>query len=357
MTGSSPEPPTAAPASHSSVSSAGRRRRAVVFGGAGFIGSHLCRHLLTAGAEVTVVDDISRDGAGQRWAALGAQPDPPRLLRADIRDFPAVRSATAGQTEIYLLAAQVAVTGSITDPRRDFEINVLGALNVLEAARLGGQRPFVLFTSTNKVYGEMAGQPAAPVSEAQPLDFHSPYGCSKGAADQYVRDYARIYALPTVVFRMSCIYGPGQAGSEDQGWVAHFAASALAGPAITLYGDGHQRRDLLFIDDLMAAMRLAWSHRRATAGQVFNIGGGAENVRSLRQVIAFLEQRYGRRLELREGPRRQGDQPFYCTDFGRFQALTGWRPRVTAEAGLDQLCAWLEAREREARLARRTEAA
>lgn len=336
---------------------AGRRRHAVVFGGAGFIGSHLCRHLIAAGAEVTVADDLSRGGAKQRWAELSAHADPPRLIRADIRDFSAVRSAVAGQTEIYLLAAQVAVTDSLTDPRRDFEINALGTFNVLEAARLTGQRPFVLFTSTNKVYGEMAGQPAAPTSEIRPLDFHSPYGCSKGAADQYVRDYARVFALPTVVFRMSCIYGPGQAGTADQGWVAHFAATALAGGMITLYGDGRQERDLLFIDDLIAAMRLAFSHRRGAAGHVFNVGGGPDNLRSLRQVIAYLERRYGRRLELREGPRRQGDQPFYCTDFGRFQALTGWRPRVGADAGLDRLCAWLEARERASRLARRTEAA
>lgn len=343
------------PASRSG--SPAQARRAVVFGGAGFIGAHLCRHLLAADAEVTVVDDLSREGAGQRWAELAAQPDPPRLIRADVRDFAAVRMATAAQTEIYLLAAQVAVTDSLTDPRRDFEVNALGGLNVLEAARLGGRQPFVLFTSTNKVYGAMAGQPATPVSETQPLDFHSPYGCSKGAADQYVRDYARIYGLPAVVFRMSCIYGPGQRGSEDQGWVAHFAASALATQPITLYGDGHQRRDLLFIDDLIAAIHLAWSHRQAAAGQAFNIGGGGENVRSLRQVIAYLERRYGRRLELRAGPRRQGDQPFYCTDFGRFQALTGWRPRVPAEAGLDRLCAWLETREGEARRAQRTEAA
>lgn len=324
-------------------------RRAVVFGAAGFIGSHLCRHLLSLDVQVTGFDDLSRPGAAQRWAALEAGPARPRLMQGDVRDFAAVRAAAARQTEIYLLAAQVAVTQALVNPRHDFEVNALGAFNVLEAARLGGQRPFLLFTSTNKVYGEMPGRPAAPTSEDQPLQFHSPYGCSKGAADQYVLDYARVYALPAVVFRMSCIYGPGQAGSEDQGWLAHFAAAALAARPITLYGDGQQRRDLLFIDDLIHAMRLAWQHRRAAAGRVFNIGGGGENVRSLREVIAWLERRYGRRLELRQGPRRQGDQAYYCSDFTRFQTLTQWRPRIAAETGLDRLCAWLEARERETR--------
>ncbi len=332
-------------------------RRAVVFGAAGFIGSHLCRHLLRAGAAVIAVDNLCREGAEARWAALAAHSEPPRQLRADVRDFAAVRAAVEGQTEIYHLAAQVAVTRSIESPRGDFEVNAGGTVNVLEAARRCGDRPFVLVTSTNKVYGEMAGRPPQPTGEAQPLDFHSPYGCSKGAADQYTRDYARTFGLPAVVFRMSCIYGPGQAGSEDQGWVAHFAAAALAGRPITLYGDGEQQRDLLYIDDLIAAMHLAWSHRQAAAGQAFNIGGGAANLRSLRQVAAALERRYGRPIELRQGPRRQGDQQFYCSDYRRFAALTGWRPRVPADAGLERLCAWLEAQEREARLIGRRKAA
>lgn len=334
-----------------------RTRRAVVFGAAGFIGAHLCRWLLNAGVEVTAVDNLSRQGAESRWAALAVHPEPPWRLRGDVRDFAFVRAAVEGQTEIYHLAAQVAVTRSLADPRADFEVNAMGTFNVLEAARLGGLRPFVLVTSTNKVYGDLAGQPHRPVSEAQCLDFHSPYGCSKGAADQYTLDYARVYGLPAVVFRMSCIYGPGQLGSEDQGWVAHFAAQALAGQPIHIYGDGEQQRDLLYIDDLMAAMRLAWSRRQAAAGQAFNIGGGEANRRSLRQVVSALERRYGRPIELRPGPRRQGDQAFYCSDCTRFQALTGWRPRISADAGLERLCTWLEARDREARLAQRQRAA
>src|SRR6185312_1962244 len=190
---------------------------------------------------------------------------------SDVRNFEAVREAAADATEIYQLAAQVAVTDSVKDPRHDFEVNLQGTFNVLEAARRSENNPFVLFTSTNKVYGECADAATcnAGVNESQPLDFHSPYGCSKGAADQYVRDYARIYGLPTVVFRMSCIAGPRQWGNEDQGWVAHFIYSALQDKPITIYGDGRQVRDVLHVHDLVRAFEAARQNAERIAGEIF----------------------------------------------------------------------------------------
>src|SRR5216683_121933 len=266
--------------------------RTLVIGGAGFIGSNLVSHLLAAGENVTVFDALLRPGTAHNVAWLQSHPQSSRLrlVKADVRDFKAVQAAVSDVDVIYHLAGQVAVTTSVTDPRTDFDINALGTLNVLEAARLGGRRPPIVITSTNKVYGELEQVAVVEerrryrfadcpdgISEDQPLDFHSPYGCSKGAADQYVRDYARIYGLPTVVFRMSCIYGPRQFGTEDQGWVAHFIISALTGRPITIYGDGKQVRDVLYVSDLVRAFRLAVSRIDRTAGQVFNIGGGPAN--------------------------------------------------------------------------------
>src|SRR5215813_8341002 len=267
-------------------------RRAVVLGGAGFIGSNLSKNLLDDGYQVTVFDSLSRRGSELNLAWLRQLRSADRLefCQGDIRDFAAVEAAVRNADEIYHLAAQVAVTTSVEDPRTDFEVNALGTLNVLEAARLTGRRPPVIFTSTNKVYGGLEdveikqadtrydfGKLKLGVSESRELDFHSPYGCSKGSADQYVRDYYRIYGLPTVVFRMSCIYGPRQFGNEDQGWVAHFIISAQTGLPLSIYGDGKQVRDVLFVDDLVRALKMAANQIEATAGQVFNIGGGRSN--------------------------------------------------------------------------------
>src|SRR5229473_1426803 len=227
-----------------------------------------------------------------------------------------------------LAAGQVAVTTSVTDPRTDFDINALGTLNVLEAARLAGRRPPIVTTSTNKVYGELeqvavveerrryrfADRPDG-ISEDQPLDFHSPYGCSKGAADQYVRDYARIYGLPTVVFRMSCIYGPRQFGTEDQGWVAHFVISALTGKPITIYGNGKQVRDVLFVDDLVRAFRLAADNIDTVAGEVFNIGGGPPNTLSVWDEFGeLLRGLTNRTITVEFEDWRPGDQPCYVSN-------------------------------------------
>src|SRR5262245_40595332 len=268
------------------------KSKILVTGGAGFIGSNLVHNLLSAGRHVTVFDALLRKGTEHNLAWLrGQHPNGRfRFVQGDVRDFAALRAAAADADVIYHLAGQVAVTTSVEDPRTDYEINALGTFNVLEAARLSGRRPTVVFTSTNKVYGGMEDVAVVErttryeyrdlpdgVAESRPLDFHSPYGCSKGAADQYVRDYHRIYGLPTVVFRMSCIYGPRQFGNEDQGWVAHFLIAGLTEQPLKIYGDGKQVRDLLFVEDLVRALRLAAKKIDATAGQVFNIGGGPAN--------------------------------------------------------------------------------
>jgi CDP-paratose 2-epimerase len=256
---------------------------------------------------------------------------------------------------IYHLAGQVAVTSSVKDPRPDYEVNALGTFNLLEAARLSGRNPAVVFSSTNKVYGGMEDVPVVEratrygyrdlpygVPESQPLDFHSPYGCSKGAADQYVRDYARIYGLPTVVFRMSCIYGPRQFGNEDQGWLAHFMIAALIGNPITIYGDGKQVRDVLFVDDLVRAFRLAVEKIDVAAGEVFNIGGGPDNTLAVwhefRELLADLR---GVKTRVRRREWRPGDQPCYVSDIRKAHRLLGWQPQVDKEMGVRRLWEWV----------------
>src|SRR3954447_1714571 len=268
-------------------------RSVLIFGGAGFIGSNLAHSLLShTDAKVHIFDNLSRAGVHHNVEWLrktAANSGRLQVTVGDVRDARQVEKAVAHATKIYHFAAQVAVTTSVADPRHDFEVNLAGTFNVLDAARRAGNRPFILFTSTNKVYGELGhGTPVISgkryvmperegVSEAQPLDFHSPYGCSKGAADQYVRDFGRIYGLPTVIFRMSCIAGPRQFGTEDQGWVAHFVYSALEGKPVTIYGDGRQVRDVLCVNDLIGAIDRVRSQIDRTAGEIYNIGGGFHN--------------------------------------------------------------------------------
>jgi CDP-paratose 2-epimerase len=271
-----------------------------------------------------------------------------------VRDAGAVRAAARGATEIYHLAAQVAVTTSVDDPASDFEVNALGTLNVLEAARASNRKPFLLFTSTNKVYGALekvpvevegsryrATDPAFQgVREDEPLDFHSPYGCSKGAADQYVRDYARIYNLPTVVFRMSCIAGPRQFGNEDQGWVAHFMYSALSGQPVTIYGDGYQVRDVLHVHDLLDAMTAARTRMENTRGEIFNVGGGMQRVVSVVELLRMIERATGRPLKLEHSAVRPGDQPLYISDTSKLRRRTGWSATRKLQIILDDICAF-----------------
>jgi CDP-paratose 2-epimerase len=330
-------------------------RTILVTGGAGFIGSNLSAELARQGHRVRVFDNLSRNGVRRNaeWLAKVA-PDRIDIQVGDVRDREAVAQAADGVQIIYHLASQVAVTTSVADPRTDFEINATGTINILEAARCSPLRPAVFYTSTNKVYGGMEdvrieecngrylyADLEEGVNESRPLDFHSPYGCSKGAGDQYVRDYARIYGLKTVVFRMSCIYGPRQFGNEDQGWVAHFAHAFLERRPVTIYGDGKQVRDILFVEDLVRAFCLATNHLETTGGQVYNIGGGMENVISLLELMAQLRCLRDYTIPVRFYEWRPGDQRVYVSDAGKAARDFGWRPQVSKAEGLHRLVDWL----------------
>ena len=339
---------------------AGGAQVALITGGAGFVGSNLAQRLLEeTHLRVRLLDNLSRRGVEHNLAWLRSLPGAKRLeiIQGDVRDARVVAEAVRDAAEIYHLAAQVAVTTSIDDPQGDFETNALGTLHVLEAARRSARKPFLLFTSTNKVYGSLeavsvqrtatryeANRPAFQgVAEGEALDFHSPYGCSKGTADQYVRDYARIYGLSTVVFRMSCIAGPRQFGNEDQGWVAHFFYSALAGTPITVYGDGRQVRDVLHVYDLVDAMLAARDHRRTTRGQIYNLGGGPSRSVSVLEMLRQIEAHIGRPLDLRFAGTRPGDQPLYISDTRKLERDAGWQPRRTLPGILDSIHSfWLE---------------
>lgn len=333
---------------------------ALITGGAGFIGVNLAGRLLTRGTRVVIFDNLSRAGAERNleWlrAAHGGRAE---IRTGDIRDRAALRDALRDADQVFHFAAQVAVTTSLADPVTDFDINGRGALNLLEELRAMERRPALLFTSTNKVYGHLEDlelrrngaryEPADRIARAlgigenRPLRFSSPYGCSKGAADQYVLDYARTFGLPAAVFRMSCIYGPHQYGNEDQGWVAHFLISALEGRPITICGDGYQVRDILYIDDLLDAFELAMERMDRISGAAFNIGGGPVNTVSLVEFLDLIERMRGERPAVRYEPWRAADQRYYVSDTRRFQAAAGWRPRVGVREGIARLYEWLAA--------------
>ncbi len=332
--------------------------KAVITGGAGFIGSNLAHRLINEGHQVVVYDDLSRLGTDKNVAWLQATHGHGwALVQADVRDFGALRAAMAGADVVYHLASQVAVTTSVQDPRHDFEVNALGTFNVLEAARLAQRRPLVLYASTNKVYGGMEdvvvlegragyayGDFPQGIPETHPLDFHSPYGCSKGAGDQYVRDYARIYDLPTVVFRQSCIYGPRQFGVEDQGWVAWFLIAAVTGRPITIYGDGKQVRDLLWVDDLLDLYQLAIDQIDTATGQVYNVGGGPENTLAVWAGLGpMLEELVGHEIEIEHADWRPGDQRIFVADIRKAEMELGWKPRVGKQEGVRRLYDWVVA--------------
>ena len=337
------------------------QRSVLITGGAGFIGANLADRVAEAGHHVIIYDSLARDHVEENLEWLAKRHGSRVVVEvADIRDFYALRETVRHASKVYHLAAQVAVTTSIDDPMHDFDVNARGTLNLLEALRACAEPPPLGFTSTNKVYGRLIGNgglvegetrhsPAGSTAsfgfaEFAPLDFCSPYGCSKGAADQYVQDYARVFELPTVVFRMSCIYGPRQFGTEDQGWVAHFVRATLDERPIVIYGDGKQVRDILFIDDLIDALLLAQERMPALSGQAFNIGGGPANTASLLELLALIERRTGAAPALTYRPFRPGDQLYYVSDIRRFCAATGWRPRIGVADGLDCLTRWIESR-------------
>jgi CDP-paratose 2-epimerase len=336
----------------------------LVTGGAGFVGTNVADRLLREGRRVRILDSLARPGVERNLRWLRSRWDESRLdvRLGDLCHPAALRRAVDGVTDVFHFAAQVAVTTSLDDPIADFRSNVEGTVRLLEELRRLPEPPFVLFTSTNKVYGSLsdvalervddrwtpldAGLRAHGVCERRPLDFCTPYGCSKGAADQYVLDYAKSYGFRSVVFRMSCIYGPHQHGNEDQGWVAHFLIRALDGEPLTVYGDGAQVRDVLYVDDLVDAMLLARDNAGLLAGRAFNIGGGPDSTTSLLELVDLIDELHGERPELAFAEERQGDQRYYVSDARAFRQATGWRPRVGVAEGVAELYRWLvEARE------------
>ena len=328
----------------------------LITGGAGFIGTNLTQRLIRSGKKVRILDNLSRAGVDKNLIWLQKNfAGQFEFIKEDVRNFDALYDAVRGVDTIFHFASQVAVTTSVADPRTDFEINAGGAFNILEAARLSGNSPAVLFTSTNKVYGKMEDMEVVEkngryelaklpqgVDESQPLDFYSPYGCSKGTGDQYMRDYARIYGMKTVVFRMSCIYGYHQFGNEDQGWVAHFILSALFGHPLKIYGDGKQVRDILFVDDLTEAFCRAAENLDQTAGQVFNIGGGTQNSISLLELISILEEISGQNIPVEYFDWRPGDQKVYVSNIARAKSIFHWQPRISREEGIRRLYDWAQ---------------
>lgn len=330
----------------------------LVTGGAGFLGTNICDALAARGRYVVLFDNLSRPRVDENAQWLRARhPHNVRIVTGDVRDAPSVAEAVKGASGVIHLAAQVAVTTSIVQPVEDFEINARGTLNLLEAVAKHAPDAPVLFASTNKVYGKLIGDdgfhrageryvPADPklsagFSEQTPLSFYSPYGCSKGVADQYVIDYARIFGLKTCVFRMSCLYGPHQYGNEDQGWLAHFLISAVLGQPISIYGDGYQVRDALYVEDAVAAYLLALDNIEQVSGRAFNLGGGPANAISLRELLRHLKEMTGQPPVVSYHPWRPGDQRWYVSDTSAIAQALGWQARVGVPQGLHKLAGWV----------------
>ncbi len=334
------------------------RKPILVTGGAGFIGCNIADRLAAEGKDILIFDALVRDGVEDNLSWLKRR-HPGRIssVIADVRDEDSLAAAARKSAAVFHMAAQVAVTTSMTDPREDFDVNVRGTLHLLDALRTSGRRIPLVFASTNKVYGDLADvalelrsgayRPADPtirahgIAEERALDFHTPYGCSKGSADQYVLDYARSFDLPTAVLRMSCIYGERQMGTEDQGWVAHFLILALAGEPITLYGDGFQVRDILHVGDAVNAYLQVWKQIERVRGRAFNLGGGPENAVSLRQLISFIGELVGRKIEIEQHGWRAGDQRYFVADARRARTDLGLPVPLGWREGVVRLTEWL----------------
>lgn len=331
-----------------------RCKNIFISGGAGFIGSNLAGYHLAKGDNVLIFDNLTRKGTESNidWLKKNTKKGTLKFVKGDIRNLAQIKRYVGNSDVIYHMAAQVAVTTSLIDPQTDFEVNAGGTLNMLEAYRIKCPEAVFIYASTNKVYGGLEDIPCNKkgkryfftkkeykkgISEDRNLDFHSPYGCSKGAGDQYVRDYARVYGLKTIVFRQSCIYGPRQCGNEDQGWVAHFARSAITSGKIKIFGDGCQVRDLLYINDLITAYQKAIRIVKKKEGLVYNIGGGVKNSASLLEVIEILEGKLGRKLEIGFGGWREGDQKVYITDISKTKKELDWKPKIGKDEGVTNL--------------------
>jgi len=330
----------------------------LITGGAGFIGTNLAARLLSEGKKVMIYDNLSREGVEQNLQWLQNEYGSRLIVQiADVREKNILQESVKNAEQVFHFSAQVAVTSSLINPQHDFEVNIQGTFNILEAIRKSTHKPPLVFTSTNKVYGDLLdlGLEADDtryypednyfkkngINEVRPLDFHSPYGCSKGSADQYVLDYSRSYGLKTAVFRMSCIYGPHQFGNEDQGWVAHFLIRALEDKPIIIYGDGKQVRDILFVDDLVNAFILAQKNIDKISGTAFNMGGGPKNTVSLIEILNLMAQKTGKALDISFEGWRTGDQQYYVSDTSAFQKATGWKPQYSVAEGIEALSAWL----------------
>ncbi len=336
----------------------GDDRPVLVTGGAGFIGSNIADRLAREGHDVIVYDALARAGvdANLHWLESRHGARITRMI-ADVRDAPRLAETVARAKAVFHMAAQVAVTTSLVDPREDLEINMLGTMNLLEALRRHAPDAPLIFASTNKVYGDLGdleftlrGDAYEPddaevrtngIGEGRPLDFHTPYGCSKGAADQYVLDYARSFGLRTVVMRMSCIYGQRQMGTEDQGWVAHFLIQALTGAPISIFGDGCQVRDILDIADAVEAYMAAWARIDEVSGRAFNLGGGPTNAVSLRRLLAYVGDLIGRDVDVSYLNWRAGDQRYFVADTRAAQDSLGLGERTPWRAGVERLLGWL----------------
>jgi CDP-paratose 2-epimerase len=330
-------------------------KRILITGGAGFVGCNAARFFGARNWNVTVLDNLSRQGTDKNltWLRDGTTFD---FEHVDVRDRPAIdRVIASGRFDAILhLAAQVAVTTSVIDPSTDFAVNAIGTFNMLDAIRLHSPESVFIFASTNKVYGKIAGAASElrgnqyvyvdrphGIAETEPLDFLSPYGCSKGAADQYALDFARMYKIPATSFRQSCIYGPRQFGVEDQGWVAWFAIAATLGRDITIFGDGKQVRDVLHIDDLLLAYEAAIRSPDKIAAEAFNVGGGPGQILSLVDLIGRLERRLERKIPVRWDDWRPGDQQVYVSDIRKLERMLDWKPKIGVAAGITQLIGWV----------------
>ena len=330
----------------------------LITGGAGFIGSNLARSLLGRGHEVIIFDNFSRNGSksNSEWLKK-TYGHKVKIVVGEVRNgYKELLEIIKKIDVVGHLLAQVAVTTSVLNPREDFETNAVGTFNLLEAVRVSGNNPIFIYSSTNKVYGELDDLKIIEtkwrykfahmkwgISEKRNLDFHSPYGCSKGAADQYVRDYARIYGLKTIVFRQSCIYGTRQFGIEDQGWVAWFMIALTLGKNITVYGNGKQVRDILYIDDLIHAYDLAIKNIKKTRGQVYNIGGGSENTISIwYEFKPILEELFKRKINASFSDFRPGDQPIFVSDIRKASNDFGWKPKIGVKPGMEKLFHWIQ---------------
>lgn len=330
--------------------------RILITGGAGFIGANTASYYLQKKDHVTIYDDFSRDGVEKnaKWLKENFSNKFLKITRASVTDFKKLTAATKDIDVVFHFAGQTAVTTSIKDPRRDFQANALGTFNILESVRQASPKAIIVYSSTNKVYGAMSRVNTRPrgkryfpiespsIDESEQLDFYSPYGCSKGAGDQYVHDYHRIYGLNTIVFRQSCIYGTHQLGVEDQGWLAHFTAQVVRGKPLTIFGDGKQVRDILYITDLVDAYDKAVKNIDVTKGQVYNIGGGIRNSASLLEVIEILARLSGTKIKFKFQEERLGDQKVYISNIDKAYRDFDWQPKIGIHQGLELLYSWLK---------------